>query len=293
MKNISFIITLLLMLGFSSCKESSMDIYTMKSDVFFHYSLTAGPWDAGERTPGGVKDSTVIRFGYDEIIKQDSIIAIKLRLIGAYADFDRPINFVLADNHPRDSHYLQAKEGEDIELLHDRSFMLANTRMGFIFVKLKNTDKLKDSEMLATLRTAPNEYFIAEYDSIQEGEKYRVNDRMKSNTYRIIYNSQKDKPNLWAAKEEEFSKHGFREYSNVKLDFMMQELNFDYEYFTYDPSTQDPTTVFNDRFPVAMISGWIFMLEIALERYENEHGEPLKDENGNNVIIGNYKPSGK
>lgn len=287
MKNITIIISLLLFLGLSSCQESTTDVYPVKADLFFHYSLTAGPWDADDQKPTYVRDSTIVRFGYDEILKEDSIIRMKMRLIGPYADFDRPINFVLVDSMST------AKLGEDIELLYDESFMLANDRTGYIYVKLKNTEKLRNTELIAAIRTAPNEYFIAKYDSIQEGEKHKVSEKTKSNTFRIRFNCIKDKPNLWAANELKFKQRGFGDYSNVKLDFIMEQLHLDYEYFTYDPSAEDPDVIFSNRFPIGLINGWKIVLELALEKYERDHGAPMKDENGNNVLIGNYKPSSK
>lgn len=289
MKNIkNKLILFLLVLCYSSCEEAELETNPVRDDIFFHYSLTkSSSMDKGDIAPQSVVDSVVIRFGYDIVPKQDSVVAIRLRLLGGFSSEFRPVNFVLVDDDTSDR---AAKLGEDIELLHDASGIWPDSRNGYVFVKLKNTEKLKTKSLRATIRTAPNEYFPAMYDKIEEEKKYNSDSLFKSNTYSIVFDAINDKPNLWAAYEDRFTKNVFGKYSLVKFNFICEVLHMDYAYFTYDPTTENPATIYNQRFKIADVNGWKVVLQLALEKYERENGVPLKDENGEVVVIGGFVP---
>ncbi|MBK5720353.1 DUF4843 domain-containing protein [Dysgonomonas sp. Marseille-P4677] len=285
MKNIYIKLLLLLFASsvFISCENSELESYSGKDDVFFEYSLSkSSSFDNGQgRTE--VIDSVSIRFGYDNPVKKDSIIKIKMRLLGTYVNYNRPINFVLDTSST-------AKLGEDIELLHDMSYMDANSRDGYIFVKLINTEKIKERAITAVIKTAPNDHFLANYDKIEEASKYNVEDKMKSNIFRIFYDAKNGMPILWAAREGDF-KRAFGTYSIVKFNFICDVLDLNYEYFTYNPSAGEvASAIFSQRFPLALTNGWKLILEEALQKYKDENGEALKDENGEYIIIGGFKP---
>lgn len=281
MKRIPLILFFLILIsGYISCDHDKLDTYSGQDDICFRYAVaTTGtnPKDSIQR------DSIIIRFGYDEVMKSDSIIRIQMQLLGDLKDYDRPINFVL------DADSSTAKLGEDIELLHDRSVIYANSTVGHIYVKLKNTEKLLDTMIVAEIKTASNEYFIAQYEETINKDINEEN-KIKSNRFRIFFDASFDKPNLWADAELNFSRV-FGSYSKVKFDFICTTLNLDFSYFTYNPATEKPVSVFNDRFKLQYTNGWKLRLENALIEYELEHGKALVDENGDAVIIGKFNPS--
>ena len=174
---------------------------------------------------------------------------------------------------------------------------------GVVCVKIKNTPKLETQTLKATIKTKPNEHFEALFDKVVDmgtaiddvlGTKLvkDINDEglVKTNTIKLYFNSSFEMPSLWADLEDRFTRNVFGPYSKTKLDFVCSTLNLDYDYFMYDASTQKATTVFNERFPISIIGGWKLILEIALQEYKDEHGEALKDEHGEYVIIGKFDP---
>lgn len=276
-----YFLTIFILFG-ASCEHDKLDTYSdLTDDIYFEYAFHP-------LSTGGVKydeDSTTVRFGYDTPMKSDSTIKIKMRLLGDVVDYDRPINFTLEESE-------SVKLGRDVELLHDQSCLKADSIYGYIYIKIKNNGNLGDTTLLAKLRTMPNEHFRAEYDEVYKNKDNNKEGKIKSNTYRVFYTAKNSMPLLWAASELRF-RNVFGTYSDVKFDFIIKTLRLDYSLFVYNPETEVANEVFAARFPISKTNGWKLLLRIALEQYEEEHGEALKDENGKYVEIGGFKPKAK
>lgn len=262
------IVIALLVIFVTACDHDKLETYSGKEQVYFSFADEAGTYN--------VIDSVIIRFGYDEIPKTDSTIAVRTKIMGLVRDYERPVNFTLVDS------LSTVKLGEDVELLFDRSCIQANSIYGSVYVKLINTDKLTDSTLVAAIRTMPNDYFFADYDLTRHGS---INDdgRIKGNVYKIYFDAKNEMPNLWVDMITRFTTV-FGDYSLVKLEFICEALEIGREYFTYDPETETAQDVFNARIGSYSIA-WGLILNRRLKQYEDEHGERLKDEHGNEVII--------
>jgi len=224
-----------------------------------------------------------VKFGYDPVIKTDSVISLMVKVLGSVTDYDRPVNFILSDS------WSSAQLGKDIELLTDRSFVPAGSITGNIYIKLHNSEWLNDNEHIATLRLAENEFFKTDYTrtrftSINRDEKFM------STQFLVQFDSMNETPNLWA-----HSTYGanislfFGKYSRVKFAAMCEVLpGCTREYFTYEPD-ENPQTVFLERFPTGLMTGWARGFYLYLLYYEEINGEPLLDENGEEVKNGVYQ----
>lgn len=278
---------LILVSGYMSCDHDKLDTYSGQDDICFRYALATTPLTETPIKDSILNDSIIVRFGYDEIMKSDSIIKIKMQLLGNLKSYDRPINFIV------DADSSTAKLGEDIELLHDRSIIYANNSVGYIYVKLKNTKKLENTMIVAELKTAPNEFFIAKHEETAD-KKINEDGKIKANRIRVFFDASFDMPNLWVDAKVRFDRL-FGDYSKVKLDFICEILELDQSYFSYDTVAAQaekltPLDIFNSRFPAGAASGWKMLLENELRAYKEKHGEALIDENGEYVIIGKFDP---
>lgn len=260
-----FSITLAVGFCLTSCEYSDLETYSGTDDVYFAFGSYSG------NTEYLIVDSTTLHIGYDN--KKDSVISIGMTALGSFADFDRPVHFELVDT------LSTGKAGEDVELLYDRSFIKANSRDGQITVKLLETQRSNDRIIKLTFRILPNEYFIAKHFETLTGNADKKK-KMKSNIYKVYFDSNSDMPILWADAESYF-KMIFGEYSKVKYKFILETLRFPEELFSYDPSVvEDPVAFARDRFSSSASFAWIMLLNRTLNEYEAEHGRRLTDENG-------------
>jgi hypothetical protein len=226
-------------------------------------------------------DSVVVKFGYDAVIKSDSVIKISVKVMGSVVDYDRPVNFILVDSTST------ARLGGDVELLTDRSFVPADSISGNIYVKLHNTENLNDTSLVASLRLIENEHFKADYHFTRYADVNRDSIIM-STQIRVRFDNGSEMPNMWANPTTKmYFDMIFGSYSRVKFTLMCQILpGCTREYFTY-ASGENPQTVFSARFPMGLLAAWARGLNTYLTTYKSEHdGIPLYDENGNEVKSG-------
>ena len=253
---------------FFSCEKETKD-FDGREQVYFQFARHDGE-------SRSIMDSTFVKFGYDIVQKTDSTIRVAVTIVGAISESPRAVNFILVDS------LSTAKLGEDIELMYETSYIAENSINGYVYVKLKNTDKIKDASLLATIQVAENEFFSADIDLIVSTAESKQH--MKANRYRIFFDAQSEMPNLWAVEEARFRSY-LGVYSRVKLEFMCEILGLDYAYFTYDPGEENSLDVFNRRIvPFRMV--WTSILNRGLNEYRAKHGYPLRDENGLEIAFG-------
>lgn len=244
---------------FLSCDDNELVTYNSDANIYFNYPL--------ESSTKGI-DSVYVLTGIDSPVKTDSIIQVKVKLMGKFADYDRNINFTLVDTSST------AVLGRDIELLP--SVIPANSDIGYVRVKLKNSEESK-KELLATLRLLPNDQFRTDYNNANIAYSNFLE-------FRVFYTSRADMPNLWAALPKYFGMFG--DYSHVKFDLICEVCKIDREFFTYDPSVETATEAFSSRNIGVLSWTWIRAINRYLDEYNTKNGGPLLDENKEEVKMG-------
>jgi hypothetical protein len=254
--------------SFSSCDYDTLPTYNDVDRIYFDYAA----WTQLELVAQGYVSQTAyqmrILFGYDKVIKSDSTIQIKMRIAGKPASIDRPVAVELLTDES------SAVLGQDIEIVS--SFIPADTVVGMLTLKLKNSEKMTSTTLLARLRLLPNEYFHVDYTDARA-----FSDR-SGLEFQVFFDAKKEMPSLWAAYS--MLTTFFGTYSNVKLDAICAACGFTREYFEYDPETESAATVGAARFPSSLAFSLILQVNHYLEDYKEAHGgQPLLDENGNEV----------
>lgn len=246
-----------------SCTKEDVMTYEGKEQIYFRF--------ASQRYETDRVDSMYTCLGYDNPVKTDSTIAIRIMTMGATVDFDRPVNAVLVDS-------LSTATSEDIEVLFDRSFITAGSVYGYLRLKIKNSAKLTNTTYVAVIQTVANEYFYSDYVQIRNETNPG---RKQANRFWVYFDAKNEMPNLWAAELSKFN-GWLGEYSRVKFEFVCETLGLTREYFSYDPETENSTAIYTARFGTYTMA-WLIAINRRLNQYEEEHGERLKDEHGNEV----------
>jgi hypothetical protein len=263
--NIALFISLLILLV--SCEHDSLSTYKDVDRIYFQY--------AGNTPPASTSDEVKINLGYDNPIKSDSIVTIKVKLMGHLSDVNRPFKYEVIT---RES---SAVQGTDVEILP--SFIPARQEVGELLIKVYNSTKIETATLLARIRLLPNEYFHVDYT-----QTYPVSSTKNGLEYNIYFDCKTDMPSLWADRDgENRLADYFGTYSNVKFNLICEVCGVTREYFMHNPETEKAIDVVNKRIPVEIARGWISQLNRYLKAYKNSHdGEPLTDENGEEVTMG-------
>ena len=246
-----------------ACKQENLPTYMDVDRVHFQWAKSS------------LSDNwTQVNLGYDNPIKNDSTIAIPVAMIGKTADTDRPLTaeVIRAES--------TASPGNDIEVLH--SVIPAGKHEGTLLIKVKYSEKIDTVTLSARLRLTPNAHFHVDYI---KAEGYGDRNGIE---YNIFFDAKNDMPNLWADPEAgarlvDF----FGAYSKVKLELLCEVFGITRDFFMYDPDGgKTALQVLGEKFGDAIIIGMIAQVNRYLKAYEQEHGEPLKDENGNVIRMG-------
>ena len=269
MKRYFYIICPVAFIFLYACEYETLPTYSGVDQIYFEYA------DGGNERD--IIDSTIVRFGYDIVRKTDSIISIRVKVMGSVADFDRPVNFSMVEAAS------ESQLGRDVELLLDGSFVPAGSVTGVVRIKLNNNealDEVGDDFMIVVLRLEESEFFKTDYTHTR---LTNVNSRgnIVATEYKVWFNNASDIPNLWAhpANFTNFT-NAFGEYSQKKFDLMCAILpGCTRELFTYQPG-ENPQEVFSERFSVGLTSAWGRALNNYLREYEILHGEPLLEDDG-------------
>jgi hypothetical protein len=254
----------------TSCEHDELPTYNDVDRIYFDYASWARTELYNQGYDSNNPNRMSVLFGYDKVSKTDSIVVIKVKIMGNIASVDRPVDAELLSDES------SAIEREDLEILP--SVIPAGEVTGDLKIKLKNTEKLQTNTLLARIRLVPNEYFHVDYSYV-----IAYPTEMTGIEFYITYDAKKEMPSLWQAMLTRFTQF-FGAYSNTKLDAICAASGFTREYFEYDMETEDATTVFTARFPNPITFGLIVQLNHYLEDWKAAHdGQPLLDEYGNEV----------
>jgi hypothetical protein len=255
---------LLATLAIVSCKQEKLPLYEDVNRVYFYWVVAPLSIDQ--------VNNKMVSMGYDIPLKADSTIAVRVRTMGRLSDVDREVKaeVVAAES--------SAKVGEDIEITGGK--VPAGARDGYVYVKIKNTDKLLTTSLRARIRLVPNENFHVDWN-----ESSNAYNNTSGIEYNLVFDAMTDMPNLW--KDAPTMNNYFGAWSRVKETTIYEVLGFGRDFFTYDPATENAVEVLNARIPQGLAYSLMTSINRYLRAYKDDHnGQPLLDENGNEVIIG-------
>lgn len=202
----------------TSCDYDALPTYDDVDRIYFDYASWALTELNKQNYDTSNPNKLNILFGYDKVIKTDSTIAVKVKTMGNLAAVDRPVAVELIAGES------SAVEGEDFEILP--SVIPAVETTGTLRIKLKNTEKLRTTTLLARFRLAPNDYFHVDYTYVRS-DSYNI---MSGIEYYIYFDAKKEMPSLWQAMLSRFQTF-FGPYSHTKLDAICAATGFPREYF--------------------------------------------------------------
>jgi hypothetical protein len=256
-----------------SCDHDTLSTFEDVDRVYFEYAALSITELSSQHIAVEDADRIQIGFGYDNPVKADSIIGIKVKLLGRTASEDRPFTAEIIAGEST------ALTAEDIEILP--SVMPANAAVGTLNIKLNNTGKIKTSTLMARVRLTPNRSFHVDYTYVQTSPSSK-----SGIEFSIYFDAKTDMPNLWADPGGKVViERYFGPYSNKKLEVICLACGFTREYFMFDPAVDGTgTEVVNKRITSPMAYGFIILVNNYLENWKKSHdGEPLRDENGQEV----------
>lgn len=266
--NCSWCMAALLTLGMASCADENLKTYEDVSRIYFKY--------ADSNASEGNDDQITVNMGYDNPLKDDTIIRIPIKLMGHLAEVDRAVKVMVMSEES------SATEGEDIEIVS--AFLPANAIFGDVEVKIHRTERIDKDMLMARICLLSNENFYTDYATSLTD---RNNDR-NGLIYTIFFTAEAEKPSLWTGSTSSTRlKTFFGEYSRVKMNVIYEACKLTRDYFEIDPADNDPTgaKTFTKRFPLEITYGLVSQVNRYLARYKEEHGEPLLDENGFEVKL--------
>jgi hypothetical protein len=268
MKQFSILILLLLLA--TTCSHDPLPTYSDADRIFFKWAAITS---LAEKAESG-SDFIKVNLGYDNPVKDDSTVLIDVSMMGHVSAQDRPISAELMDSS-------SAIAGQDIEILP--SFIPAGKAEGKLAVKLKNSAKLADTTLWARIKLVSNSHFQVDYT-----QAYTLTGLAKDKTgleYNIYFDAKVDMPSLWADLNAGIMLTAyFGTYSNRKLQVICDVCGLSWAYFMHEPG-ENAMSVLSVRFPTNIVMGMISQVNRYLKQYQQEHGEPLRDENGNIISL--------
>jgi hypothetical protein len=245
-------------LAIVSCKQEQLPLYEDVNRVYFYWAVAPLSTDQ--------VNYKMVSLGYDIPMKADSTIAVRVRTMGRLSDVDREVKaeVIAAES--------TAKVGEDIEIVGGK--VAAGARDGYVYVKIKNTEKLLTNTLRARIRLVPNENFHVDWNGSSA-----VGNNTSGIEYYLVFDAITDMPNLW--KDAPMMNSYFGPWSRVKETIIYEALGFDRSFFTYDPSTENAVDVLSARIPNFLSMSMVATVNRWLRDYKDAHdGQPLLDENG-------------
>ncbi|MDU1891657.1 MAG: hypothetical protein E6767_13295 [Dysgonomonas sp.] len=281
MKKYIFLLAILTsLIFFVSCEEDKLDTYSVENNVYFIHA----------------NDSIVINLKGMEsgnfVYKTDSIFRIPVRIMGKVSDVDRNISAKATtkdDVKNLDSILMncpQAIYNTDFEILP--SVIPANKETGYLNVKMKNSDKLKETgdTIAAVITLIANDDLKVNYSSEEalKGKKSSLIFRL------FFYSNIAEAPRLWALSSK-FVTSGvsvyWGNYTPEKFALIVKACSLDPEIFEFTDeeykTINNITTasinitsggisnVWNDRFAsFDVLSGWRRQIEKFMVMYPEE-----------------------
>lgn len=279
MKNIIKIFGLLAgaVLLLASCKEDELLEYDKESNIYFpnqvydyYDTRTALAWDDGNYyvAPAvAYAKANAAQDTLDYTIATGEVVVISVRLMGPLADHRREFACRAVSKTAAGV----AKEGVNFEILD--AFIPANSREGGILVRL-NPEGMDDEDVLTIeFELLPNEHFQTNF--VQSPRKSGSSDMVSTTKITLRYSNFLLPPSAW---ETDF-KPALGPWSVKKINILAT-------YFGFDTSSDFlyATPIPN----INVLLSYGIALRQWLEDYEQEHGEVMREKNGDEMRVGQF-----
>ncbi|WP_316794672.1 DUF4843 domain-containing protein [Pedobacter frigoris] len=238
-------------LMFAACKKESLQQYTEKSRVY----LSLRRDSLYSKFPLSTAGNLIIDYAPQKSTKQKDTLRLRIQISGSAANSDRAFVF------ERNASIGTAKEGTDFDLL-DKSFLMPAGKFNTIVrvVVYRNPNMAKQPVTFAyNVKANENFELGPDRDTIGFTNNSAV---MNMVALRVTAKDILVKPDNW----ESYIKTYFGVYSEVKHRFVIDITGL----VNFPAAT----------YPVGRMNTFRNTLRTALTKYNTEHPEKLKDENG-------------
>ena len=155
---------------FMSCERATLDLFDQEPSVYFHWIENDGRANASQ---------SAVDVKFNLIAGDTDTVRIPVRVMGALADYDRPFavrvrdDIVLFFRGVGDTIF-PAREGVHYRILHDLSYIPANSRQGFATVLALRAEAREDKrEVGLVIRLVPNQHFVTSFETVMNNTTQR------------------------------------------------------------------------------------------------------------------------
>lgn len=244
----AFYIAAVSLLALISCKKETIDFYSGASLLYFDNSIHYGNSRNTQRV-----DTTLFTFSLASESVKDSVLNIRVSLMGKQADHDRSFSVKVIDS------LTTAVAGVHYEPLQNEYIVPANKSVAYIPVLFHRTKEMATQQYLLQLQIQPNQEF--DTTLTQPATKDSV---VATATLTLFIDDQVAKPARWL--------DGYLgTFSRKKILLICSQL---------DMTLNDFTTI--------AVAEAVYMGK-AMQRYLNQQkaaGNPIYEEDGTEMIMG-------
>jgi hypothetical protein len=158
MKKISQHIVMLLafVVLFESCEKATLNLFDSEPSVYFRWLENDGRAEA-------FRYVEEVKFMFIPENRNTDTVRIPVFVMGPLVDHDRPFRITTVD----EEFDRRAREGVHYQILHELSYIPANSREGFATVlAMRATEQADKAEAFLHIRLAPNEHFQTNFPTV-------------------------------------------------------------------------------------------------------------------------------
>jgi len=143
---------------FMSCEPIKLELFERTPNIYFtwmenHGSVGPAQWDVD------------VKFMFIPTDRNVDTVRIPVSVMGQLANYDRP--FGIVSNQDGLPERFAAREDVHFRILHDLSYIPANSPEGFATILAMRAEKDEDkSEVLLQIRLVPNQHFETDFQTI-------------------------------------------------------------------------------------------------------------------------------
>lgn len=249
------IIYIILLTTAFSCKKEPLMSYTENPRVYFDINKVA----FYNPHPGSTAGNVIVDFSTEPSDFATDTLVIPVKITGPMATEDRTFNFDIDKGN--------ANEGVDYKILNESLVIPSGKIDTSVAIVLLRNEMLKTNPVTFTYSLAANENFGLgpDADSVNFASNSTSN-FIRIVSLKITVTDVLKQPSNW----NDFLFTYFGEYSEAKYRFIIDVLRI--ADFPSNTSARN-------------MNSYKSSLLTALDEYNNSHPEPLKDENGNEIVF--------
>ena len=261
MKKISLLMIVVAIVAIvSSCKKNIQDAnYKGEGTIFLRGPLSGSAWGSSAQYY-----STNINFSFARFpsSQTDTVIMLTAQLVGNIVDYDRKFAVAIADT--------STALLDEYEIISDFT-VPANSFEGNLGVKIKKTDRLATETAKLWINLVPTDDFMVNQTTTRISYP-RPNTTLQT-SFLISWTAELVQPELW--------------YTTSGLDYFVGGYSKKKHQLIIDLTPYADFDIFNSSTAYNPQKHIIrSTLQDYVGKYNAEHNEPLKDENGVAVVIG-------